>query len=302
MKRVIENFSAIRRVLESNSVVFENKPNAILMKDRFITKVETLSTLEQSLVRPYKSLVAQRVGLRTQLQAQLIALVDFGIMLAKTVDDSSLLVTFTHYRRQVHSCASAKKLQMAADALALIAGHEEEAQKLGFDATAVAALQKLMSDFRLTASDTGNRLDERRNERQQKTTLVRECYRILQLELDRFVRFNAATWPAFADNYFRLRRKKGSSKNGTDVSSEIFGKVTDSLTGNPLAGALLHIAEENEDMTTGSDGKFNFDALPPGTFYLSCVCSGYITPETAVIRLAKDDVVEWNFQLVKLTS
>lgn len=297
MKRVVDNFSALRRVLESNQVVFDNKPNAILFRDSFITKVETLSALEQSLVRPYNSLVVQRAGLRTQMRAQLITVVDFGIMLAKTVGDSSLLATFTHYRRQVHSSSSAKMLQMATDALAVIAIHSEEAEKLGYDTEAAASLQKLTDDFRLSASNTGNLLDERRNLRQKQSQLIKECNSILHLELDRFVRFNAVTFPDFAENYFRLRRRKSHGSNNSGITSEISGTVTDNLSGLPLTGAKVRLIEQNWEITTESDGAFLFDDLKPGTYHISCQCDSYKAAEQAVINLGKDDAVVWNFNM-----
>src|ERR1700730_1572798 len=58
------------------------------------------------------------------------------------------------------------------------------------------------------------------------------------------------------------------------------GTVVNSVTGEPISGALVQIyGTRQHAMLTGSDGKFQFEGLPNGSFQVSVQKPGYFSPE-----------------------
>ena len=60
------------------------------------------------------------------------------------------------------------------------------------------------------------------------------------------------------------------------------GRLLDSLTSAPVAGATVQIDELKRQTTTGQDGAFTFDAVAPGTYHLSVRSAGYSSRRTEV--------------------
>jgi len=55
------------------------------------------------------------------------------------------------------------------------------------------------------------------------------------------------------------------------------GEVLHSLTGKPLAGAVVVFQEDGRYAVTGSDGKFRFERVAPGTYHLIVETPGFST-------------------------
>lgn len=66
----------------------------------------------------------------------------------------------------------------------------------------------------------------------------------------------------------------------------IAGTVTDVISGEPLAGAVVTLSTlspsnaASRSSTTGADGRFAWNDLAPGTYQLAAARSGYIVPTT----------------------
>jgi iron complex outermembrane receptor protein len=61
------------------------------------------------------------------------------------------------------------------------------------------------------------------------------------------------------------------------------GRLIDSLTTQPVAGATVQVDELKRQTTTGQDGTFTFDNVAPGTYHLSVRSGGYSTRRTEVV-------------------
>ncbi len=55
------------------------------------------------------------------------------------------------------------------------------------------------------------------------------------------------------------------------------GRVTDADTGRPVAGAEISVQGASSRATTGDDGRYQLDGLPPGTWKVKCRTPGYET-------------------------
>ena len=64
------------------------------------------------------------------------------------------------------------------------------------------------------------------------------------------------------------------------------GRLLNSLTGEPIAGATVTIDELRRETTSAADGRFTFDNVPPGTYHLSVRGSGYSSRRTEVTAAA----------------
>lgn len=99
---------------------------------------------------------------------------------------------------------------------------------------------------------------------------------------------------AFAGNqYMTIQSQQVTVSNGTQSAavnfaflsypsgtSAIVGVITDSATGQPLAGVNINLSgtevPQYGSATTNEAGEFRFDSLPAGTFYLVSYTSGYL--------------------------
>jgi outer membrane receptor protein involved in Fe transport len=74
----------------------------------------------------------------------------------------------------------------------------------------------------------------------------------------------------------------------------IKGHVSDSRTGEPLAGATVHIQSGNLSMTevVELDGSFNFKRLPKGVYEMDVRFVGYGVVESRKVTIANDEIVD----------
>jgi iron complex outermembrane receptor protein len=70
-----------------------------------------------------------------------------------------------------------------------------------------------------------------------------------------------------------------SAQVGTSVS----GRLVNTLSGDPVANAVVQIDELNRMAISATDGRFTFDNVPPGAYHISIRSQGYSTRRTEVI-------------------
>lgn len=69
-----------------------------------------------------------------------------------------------------------------------------------------------------------------------------------------------------------------SAQTGVTLS----GRLLNSLSGDPVAGATIRIDELKRQATTAADGTFRFDGVEPGTYHLSVQSQGFSSRRTEV--------------------
>ena len=57
----------------------------------------------------------------------------------------------------------------------------------------------------------------------------------------------------------------------------ISGRLVNSLSGDPIANAVVQIDELRRTTTSGSNGTFTLSDVPPGTYHVSVHAQGYST-------------------------
>ena len=60
------------------------------------------------------------------------------------------------------------------------------------------------------------------------------------------------------------------------------GRLVNSLSGDPVAGAVVVVEGQNKQATSAADGSFTVEGLAPGTYHLIVKAQGYSDKRTEV--------------------
>ena len=67
-----------------------------------------------------------------------------------------------------------------------------------------------------------------------------------------------------------------------DVNSTIYGIVSDTATGEPIAGATVQLSPGGDTKLTGEDGYFEFDNLTSHQYTITVQKTGYTTNRKSI--------------------
>ena len=73
-----------------------------------------------------------------------------------------------------------------------------------------------------------------------------------------------------------------TSQAAAQTGVPLSGRLLNSLNATPLGGATVQIDEIRRQATSGEDGTFTFDNVPPGTYHVSVLAQGFSTRRTEV--------------------
>ena len=74
-----------------------------------------------------------------------------------------------------------------------------------------------------------------------------------------------------------------SANAAAQTGVTLSGKLLNSLSGDPIAGATVQIDELNRQVTSGPDGSFSFNNVPAGTYHISVHSQGYSTRRSETV-------------------
>lgn len=91
-------------------------------------------------------------------------------------------------------------------------------------------------------------------------------------------------------------------KDEENLNGTIHGLVTDFTNANtPVAGSTVTLASKGLTKTTGSDGRFEFGGIEPGTYTIQVAANGYQTT-TKQVTVYAGQTAMCDFQLTKGTT
>ena len=94
----------------------------------------------------------------------------------------------------------------------------------------------------------------------------------------------------------------GCAKDEVVTTGTIVGLVSDYANANrPISGATVTLNGKGLTKTTGSDGRFEFADVDPGTYTLTASADGYAT-DSKQVTLVANQTVNCDFQLAKASS
>lgn len=98
--------------------------------------------------------------------------------------------------------------------------------------------------------------------------------------------------------FFGCKPEEETEKLGT-----IYGTVTDFSSGDPITNVNVRLNPRGETTLTGSDGTFQFNDLPAGSYSLSLSKNGYVDlDDDYVINIHKGNSVQRSIQMQKQSS
>jgi hypothetical protein len=83
------------------------------------------------------------------------------------------------------------------------------------------------------------------------------------------------------------------------TTGTILGKVTDKLTGDPIAGATVTTDPSTQTKTTGSNGNYIISDVNPGTYIVTAEAEGYEPNSSDPVRVEAGDEKTVNIELVE---
>lgn len=302
MKRIIfttQKFKTIQRVLETNQGAFEGKIKALEARQNFADNADEMSTLITDLTVPLTSVYLNRKKAREALILELGKMLQIGIMFASRIGDEVLLNTLKDFKRRYGSVSANEMIQFANYFMGRVSNQLDEAAEVGITEEDISAFRDKTNAYLEAAEAVSNLLGARRARRIKLNNLILSGNKLLLNDLDRFVIYNAESFPDLNFAYNRVRwskRRKPSGQSQTAIS-DISGTVTDVTTGTPLEGATLSLIEHANAITSDKDGYFIFDDLEAGEYTVTCHATGYEVPEPFVVTLTADESVVHNFAL-----
>jgi iron complex outermembrane receptor protein len=83
----------------------------------------------------------------------------------------------------------------------------------------------------------------------------------------------------------------GAAGAAPQAGALVRGQVLHSLTGEPVIGAKVIFQEDRRQTLTGTEGRFQFDRVKPGTYHLSVEAQGFSARHQEVTVKAPDTII-----------
>jgi len=286
MRRLVsqhQKYLAISRILDSNAAVFEGKTEAQAVKDLFTQQLAEASEHISKLLRPISTVRRPKQDVQQLFLDETMRVIGMGIMLATRLSDNPLLDMLKQYGSRIKSIAAYKQYEAALHIIEELDLRPDSLTDIGLTPEKWASYKDLCESFSGLMDETDDKLDYRRLRRMEAKQLIQACTHTVRFQLDPFVKFHKADFPAFHDAYFVTRgiraRHKYVKSEDLSLLVEIMGTVTDGVTGLPIARAVVNVIGLEMAVDTDMDGVYLFEELPAGPMIVACYCQDYELPE-----------------------
>ncbi len=296
-----QKIKSICRVLNNYPLAFENKPQALAMKEALGEQSDDLSNLISKLLRPASTIHRPKQDSQQKLTASVIEYIGMGILLATHLDNKPLLDILRVYKSRILSVSAYRLYEIAVHVAAELAANSELAGDYGLTAVKLEAFNTQVTDFGETIGNTSDLLTDRKSGWNELNKKLVQCSKTIRLKLDPFMEFNEKEFPDLFRDYMLVRGKRKRKKRvikDSSTTGEFSGTVTDSKTGFPVANATINLMEQEAVFTTDADGYYLIEELEPGTYTLSCHAVGYNVPEQVNYLLVAGESLIVDFNLV----
>ncbi len=203
---------AISQLLSSSGEAFEGQEAGQELRNRFLLKSEALNQRLKQLVVPFRATYIERVESRTTYLELLQSIISMGMMVANRTADSALMVAFKSYNHRIKEASAARILAIGQAVEQFVAQNSDTLSALGVNIQKQQQLSILKKQFQQAIKQADSAADGRRNLNREIRQLIKECNHILRWELDIYLRFNAAYFPALYAHYHYLRNPRRRQK------------------------------------------------------------------------------------------
>jgi len=299
--KTTDKFLTVRRILNDYPDAFEGFTSIITARDSFAGNTDRMSELLSILDRPYTEHHAQKRDAASRLYSALDNAIGAAISTASELHDNVMLQTMKNYRTSLRHYSYHSLSETALRVVDILNANLETALLNGITNDEFAQLQELSSSFREIMQTTSYELSSRIAAHNELKSLSKANNKLLTDYLDLFVKGRKTAFPALFNAYMTERKRKQRRKktvNSATEPAEITGTVTDSLTGLPLANAVINLTSPETIVNTDEDGMYVLDELEAGTYTVSCHLEGYEVPAGVTVTAAAGDSLLVDFVLV----
>ena len=296
-----QKFKSICRVMNNYPQAFENKVQALAMKDGFTLESDNLSELIAKLLRPASTIHRPKQDKQQKLIVALQDHIGMGILLATHLGNMPLLDILKVYKKKLFHASAYKLYEMSVHVSEELGKLADVGIEFGLTTEKLESFGVLVTEFGEVLDNTGVLLTDRKSGWNDLSTKIVACSKIIRLKIDPFIIYNEKDFPDLFKDYMlvrgsRKRRKRIAKDDAT--TGEFSGTVTDNVTGLPVANATIYLVEEDTALTTDIDGYYLAEELAAGTYTLRCSAPGYkATAEINSPLLAGESLV-FDFSLV----
>jgi hypothetical protein len=291
---------AVQRVNDSYPDVYEDKPEAQAATESLAGNNLRMAILIAILARPRPLVYSLKKDQAKRLSKSLSRKAGIGILIATRQKDEPKIAMYKSYKRKA-SHNSAWDIYQAALAVAdELAKDPELVANAGISAKELADFKSQAIEFGLTIEATDAEIKLRKSACEERNSLMSANAAILKYQLDPFANQVQDLFPDFFRDYKIARRSplpRKATVKPVEVLTELSGTATDSVTGEPVAGATVMVTELNLVATTDEDGYYLFDEVPVGAFTVSCHATGYKLPENVPVTVTGTEALQLNFSL-----
>ena len=305
MKKEIEkhqHFKSVGFVVGKNTEVFAEKPEILAAKDAFVANTSLIGGKLSQLIRPVSTVISPKIDSESRMRLSLSRMIAFGISLATCQDLQPMLQTFKGYNLRWRRCSAYQLFEIALHVHELLNSIAAAAADNGLTAVKLAEFKTSVDTFGETLDLNGSNLSDRRKSWQDLKKLISANNRLLRHQLDPFVHFLGDESPVLNSEYMflRKRKRKRTGITGADQFCDISGTVTNSLTGEPLANAVINLIFPEIIVETDEDGYYLIEDLVAVEHTLTCHLPMYEVPAEVKVTAAAGESLVVNFELVPL--
>jgi len=296
-----QKIKSICRVLNNYPLAFENKPQALAMKDSFNEQSDDLSNVISKLLRPASTIHRTKQDSQQKLSVSLLEYIGMGILLATHLDNKPLLDILRVYKSKIKNVSAYRLYEIAVHVADELTANFVLAIDYGLTAEKLTAFKTQVADFGETLGNTTALLTDRKSGWNTLNKKLVLCSKTIRLKLDPFMEFNEKEFPDMFKDYMLVRGSRKRRKRAVKVNTttgEFSGTVTDNVTGLPVANATIILLEQETVYTTDEDGYFLMEDLEPGAYTLTCHATGFKVPEQISSPLLAGESLIVDFSLV----
>ncbi len=294
-----QKYKAIGRVMNNHADAFTDKSKAQAMKEGYDQLNSELTELISSLLRPISTIHRPKQASQSKLEAALVEHIGMGTLLATDLDNAPLLDILKVYKLRINRVSAYKLYEMAVHVAEELENQGELGIEYGLTAEKLASFREMVTEFGQMLEATGDLLKNRKSGWDQLNRLLLSCSKMLKQQIDPFVIYNEKEFPDLYREYMLLRgsRKRRRKLASDPEPAEISGTVTDSVSGLPLAGAVINLLSPESIVTTDEDGYYLLEELAAGEYVVSCYLEGYDVPANVTVTAVAGDSLVVDFTL-----
>ena len=296
-----DKFNVVAIVLTNNPEPLEGFTEIIDATEIFISKKTKVSELLTKVNKPYAEVFGVKMDSRDKLRSLLKLAIGTGITVAMRQKNQPLVLVLKNYRKILAKTNTHDLPDMASRVCTELQQYQTVAASAGLTAVKLTELKGLITSFREIIEGTDYEISLRKADRKEIKGLITDCLNILNNELIPYVEHCKDTFPDFYNSFNAVCGKKKYTRKKSAVITEpasFTGTVSDSVTGEPVEGAIINLIETETVATTDEDGYYEIEEVAVISYTVGCHATGYLVPDSVKADPKAGEALVFDFSLV----